>query len=272
MDTKGILTVLVMLVTLAAGSDILKAEVLTGFDASPDMVSPGQETKISITNTGIVQADNAVVLIAASDTIANYTDICAEGKVTQQNNTTLVVEFTRMTPNMQCVLDLDIPKPVSLDVTIGSDGRIQAWKKGQTTFLVPILIIVGMIGIIFVEVVIIYSVAKIHVNHMWYKLKLRLERESLKETAHVSPTIKFVYDEYKVKIDEADATVLELIYCRKTTKRQLTNYSGLSKSLIDYRIDQMSKKELISKDTLELNKILLEHFNRQPRKTTRAAI
>ena len=75
MNTNVLLTVFVLLITIFTSSDILKAEILTDFDIEHDQMYSEQKNILHVRNTGLIQADNAIVLIAANGTISDFTDL-----------------------------------------------------------------------------------------------------------------------------------------------------------------------------------------------------
>ena len=89
-------------------------------------------------------------------------------------------------------------------------------------------------------------------------------RNKFKATRNAERVIKFVQEEYYRKINELDATILELIYRQKTTMAQLDKYFGLSLEHAEYRVKKMRRLELVSKEKLEIHKDLVTHFKYLP--------
>ena len=214
MNTNALLAVLLMAVTILAGSDTLKAETLTGFEIESDQAFPGQENTLRIMNTGWVQANNAVVLISANNTIAGFTDLCAEGQASRLDGSTLVAEFPRMSPHMPCGFGLDVREPVLVDITISSDGRIVPWIE-NSSWHGSAAIVAILTSALAVEIVALFRLFRSEFwISPWYEIGFRLRKKSFvgEEKKDATRTINFVRYEYGHKIDAVDARVLKLIH------------------------------------------------------------
>ena len=269
MNTNALLVVLVAAVTILAGSDTLKAEVLTGFEIEPDQVPPGENT-LEIMNTGWVQANNAVVLISANDTIKGFTDLCVEGKVSRLDDSTLVAEFSRMSPYMPCGFGLDVREPVLVDIMISSDGRILPWIKNSPFNGIVIAIAGVFIFALIGNIVIYYIIMKDEFwISAWSRIDFQIHKGSFvgEEKKDAARTIDFVSNEYGSNIDDKDVRVLKLLHSGKTAKGQLKNHSGLTNWQINYRLEKLRRLELVLPDKMELSKAIQDHFEDDRPKT-----
>lgn len=268
--TVQILTASIALtITILAGSGTVKAEFFTNYDISPSEIEPKREI-ISIKNIGWLQADNAVVQITANGTMSSYVDKCVEGEIHELiDNSTLVVKFSRMSPAVECNLELIVSEPVDLVMEVSSDGRMASWESGRKLWLTlpgfAILSIAVTIVAYIVFLLIMDMILKEEIfNYMtfWLREASRTlqHKTKFKETLNARKTIQFVKDEYDLKINNLDATVLELIYLQKATMWQLRNHSKLSLQQVKYRIWKMRKYELMSKEEMNLQKSLDDYF------------
>ena len=262
MNTRVLSTVLVSIFTLLAGSDIIKAEVLTDFEIDPNQMHPEQENMLHVKNVGYIQADDVVVLIMADNPITEFTDLCAEGQISRLNNSTLVAEFPRLSPYMQCMFELDVLDPVQLSFEISSDGRIFSWNEFSSlrSPLVNIFIFAVLLSL---EVFVLYRVLQNSFwRSCWYWLVSKIQHKSFKDVCETKDTIGFVKEEYEVKIDKKDAMILMLIYNGKVTINQLIKFSGLPRMQINHIIKELRNKELILQDTIMIGKTLYRYFER----------
>ena len=241
------------------GSDIIRAEIFTGFEVFPRQALPDSENLISIENSGPLQADNVVVIIAANSTVSNFLDVCAEGEMDWLDDETLVAEFSRMTPNTRCEFGLEVSEPALLNVTITADGRLGPWS-GEPSILYFYGIMAAILVIPAVEVLWLYFLTRGAIRKYWYKGGVWLTGDKFEKSMHAEKTIKFVKDWYYVRIGDTDATILEKIYCKNKTIRQLRNVTKLSKRQINYRIRMLQKKELLLDGTMDLEEALISHF------------
>ena len=267
MNTNALLAVLLMAVTILAGSDTLKAETLTGFEIESDQAFPGQENTLRIMNTGWVQANNAVVLISANNTIAGFTDLCAEGQASQLDDSTLVAEFPRMSPHMPCGFGLDVREPVLVDITISSDGRIVPWIE-NSSWRGSVAIVAILTLVLVAEILLLYDIMRSkYWTSAWYRIEFHLRKGSFvgEDEEEASHTIDFVRNEYGRKIDVIDARVLKLLHRGKITKGQLRKYSGLTERQINYRLRKMRRLELVLPDKMELSETLRAYLDGRPK-------
>ena len=260
MNANALLTVSVLSITIFTGSDILKAEILTDFEIEHDQMHSGQKNVLHIRNTGFIQADNAIVLIAANGTISDFTDLCAEGQISRLDGGTLVAEFTKMSPRMECAFELNVLEPILLNTTISSDGRIIPWDE-TSSWGKGLWAIIILLGVLIAEAAVLYYVLK---TSLWRTIRYGLEflpyRNIFIEAPKTQDTINFIREEYAIRINRIDATILKLIYCGKTTMGQLRRYSNLSGMQITYRIKKLRQHELIHQGTLTIDKALQNYF------------
>lgn len=267
--TIQILTAAIVLtITILTSSGTVKAEFFTNFEISSTKTGLERET-VSIRNTGWLQADNVVAQIIANGTISGYADKCAEGEIHELiDNSTLVVKLTRMSPAVKCNIELMLPEPVDLTMMISSDGRLTPWESGKPwpslsgfTILWIALPIVLYIIVLLVANALLKTEMLNHIEFWLHEtLRTLLRKTKFKETINAKKTSRFVKDEYDLKINNIDATILELIYLRKTTIWQLRNHSKLSLQQVKYRVQKMRNYELVSKDTMKLNETLEGYF------------
>ena len=260
MNTNAVLTVFVLAATILAGSDVLKAEILTNFEIESNQAFPGQENRLQIMNTGFVQANNAIVLISANGTITDFTDLCAEGQVSRLDASTLVAKFPRMSPSMPCGFGLGVQEPVRVDVTISSDGRIVPWSETSSEYISARIM---LILVLLAEIILLYDIMRTkYWASAWYAIEFYLRKKSFigEEGEEANRTIDFVGKEYYSKIDAIDARVLKLIHRGKTAMGQLRRHSGLTRWQINYRLRKLRQLELVLHGKMELSETMREHF------------
>ena len=266
------------IITLAGPT--LMAELFTTYDYHPKALPSGQHA-IVVVNTGWVQADNVNLRIIANSTIVDPKDKCAEGGVQQIiNNNTLVMEFSRMSPQEECEIGLTVNDPVNLRMEVNSDGRLEPWSSGRSGILLSPQLVVTTLLILLILVSISPAIIALMITHTLYRFewfnnlevkfphkarKIRnttfvLHRNKFKKPENAERIIKFVREEYGWRINEIDAKILELIHNQKTTVAQLDKHFGLSTKHVEYRIRKMRRYELISKEKLELHETLGDFF------------
>ena len=173
-----------------------------------------------------------------------------------------------MSPAVKCNIELMLPEPVDLTMMISSDGRLTPWESGKPwpslsgfTILWIALPIVLYIIVLLVANALLKTEMLNHIEFWLHEtLRTLLRKTKFKETINAKKTSRFVKDEYDLKINNIDATILELIYLRKTTIWQLRNHSKLSLQQVKYRVQKMRNYELMSKDTMKLNETLEGYF------------
>ena len=262
------MTLTVLAVTTFAGSGTVKAEFFTNFDISPTKIGPEQEI-VSVRNIGWLQADNAIVQLITNGTISSYVDKCVEGEIYDLiDNSTLVIKFTRISPAVECNLEIVVSEPVDLEMKVSSDGRLATWESGKPwptlSGFVILWVLLTMVLYIIALLVLDLLLKNEICNYMTFRLReasrTLQHKTKFKEAMNAKKTIQFVKDEYDLKINSLDATVLELIYLQKTTMWQLRNHSKLSLRQVKYRIWKMRRYELVSKSVLKLQKDLDDYF------------
>ena len=72
--------------------------------------------------------------------------------------------------------------------------------------------------------------------------------------------IHFVKETYGIKIGVVNAAVLELICCGNKEIHCLEKKSGLPRSQITYRIEELRKHELLMEDMIEVKGTLAKNF------------
>lgn len=254
MNTSAVISVIAVGVVALAGSDVFKAELLTGFDASPDRALPGQQTIISMRNTGLLQADNVVVLIESNNTITDFTNICAEGQISKLDDMTLVVKFLRMSPDIRCELGIEVQEPVSLNFVKRSDGSLPPWVSPPLLLLLTFMVIGILVTIL--HLIFLFRVVERTLHH----INLWLHRKQFKSSPHSTCMIDHVSKEYGIKINAAEATILEWIHSGKKTPNQLIQKSKLPRWQIVYRIKRLRICELLLSEKMEINEDLSEYL------------
>lgn len=270
----------ISIITLLAGSGTLAAHLLTDFYISSEVTEPGKNI-LTVENTGSVQANNAILQIEANGTIYNYVDKCAEGQIQELiDDKILVVKFSRMSPGIECNIDIVGSKPVILTSQLNFDDRLWPWPQqvpSSPQLLVIILVALLVFLIVFpiacalvithlilngieplrnLEVKIRHVEVKIH-NTTFVLNKNKFEKSIIGEK-----TINFVQKEYDQKINEIDAKILELIYLKKNTMAQLQVYSGLYLGHVKFRVKKMRRYELVTEERIDLHEELHDHFKR----------
>ena len=261
--TAVIIAILIPSITILSSSDILKAEFFTSFDVEPRTIYPDQENIIYVWNTGLLQADNAILTLYANDTIDNFKDACPEGNMYQMDDKTLVAKFQRISPNMVCGFVLTVSESVQFDVVVITSDHRSTWAPDVFHYS-PIALYVIMGIILVIEIVVLIRFINWSTkDEIINSVALRLKQIKVKETRYVRKTCEFVLNEYDLRINEIDATVLELVYSRKKTMHQLRKYSGLPMQQVKYRIWKLKRLELLN-DSLELDSALSEYFKSIP--------
>ena len=242
-----------------AGSDIFKAEILTGYEISPGLAHPDQQNLVSVKNTGPVQANTVVFQISASATIVDFLDVCAEGNMTRLNATTLVAEFPIMTPYVQCRFGLIVSEPTSLNYTITSDGRLGPWSDGPSVLLFYAFVAMPVAIVLLELAFLYYSIRDMLVSGL-YRIIMKVTRSKFTPIENSNKTIEFVKCTYGIKIDSVDATVLESVYCGKKTMLSLKKENNLSRLHTEYRINKMRRYELLMRDEMTVEGEIGKHF------------
>ena len=279
MKARAVLYLLGLTLLAFTGSDIFKAEILTGFEISPEQAYPSRNNTITMKNTGHLQADNVIILLAANKNITDFSNMCAESQIDYFDNSTLIVKLSRMSPYMPCKVELEASGPASLNYTITADGRLGPWNS-----LSPLvfLILVGAIPvlIVVVEVCLLHAVLKNKLSRVLYWLDMQFRKndwckqhllgikadENKKLDKNIvsmkaEETISFVKSEYGIKLDAVDATILKLIHAKKATVRQLKNTMGFSRWHIMSRLNELREYELLSEDRKKVDNALEDYFN-----------
>ena len=260
MNVRAVLYPIGLIVLAFAGSDIFKAEILTEFEISPDQAYPNKYNLINVTNIGYVQADNVLVLITVDKNITNVSDICAEGKIVEWDNKTLIAEFSRMSPHMPCGFELTVSGKTSLNYIITADDRLSPWNGSSYVLFVYSLI--GILVLIFVvEIILLWFGLKEQIYSIAYWFDSFFHKSKI-ESEGLTDTIGFVKRKYDIRIDETDAAILEQVYYGNKMF-QLKEKTDLSKWQINSRINRMRKCELLAENAMDVEKILMIYFRRR---------
>lgn len=255
-----IATILVPGIALIANSEILINEFFTSFEIDPRVAHPEQENVINVRNTGLVQADNVILTLYANGTINDFRDACPEGNMYQMDNKTLVAEFQRLSPVMLCQFVLVVSEPIQFDVAAFTSDHRSTWAPEALPYsVIAVFIILAVILVIeFAVLILLFNWLARDESIHW--LEFRLHRNKFKEAKYVCETRKFVLDEYDLRINEIDATVLEIVHSKKKTMNQIRKYSGLTMRQVRYRIWKLKRLELL-KESMELDLALSEYFS-----------
>ena len=267
MNIRGIITLLWLMFVTFIGSDILKAELLTDIGTSPDQASPDKRNQVSIINTGLLQADNVIVLLTANDTISDFSGKCVEGKISKFDDKTLLVKFSRMSPSISCEFDVKVHRSVLLNYQIIADNRINPKTDLQSWLLISLSVAIPAI-LFLTDAYIIYALFRKHlINGLcWidtHKHNLSGRWEKFEVKVNSKETALYVKKEYGVSIDYVDATILEWIHAGKTTPLQLKAQTHLSLWHIRSRIAKITKYGLLIKDEEQIHSSLVDHFDKQ---------
>ena len=265
-QTQALLALVVLIIGLLVGSDTIAATFFTKFDIYPTTMQPEQNTIVTVMNTGLLQANNVIVQIIANGTISDYTDMCIEGDIQSIiNNYTLAVEFSRMSPHVECNIELTVPEPVSLQIEVSSDGRIApltAWSPG---FAVLMFIVLLMFMVVASVIFSIFTARFIGNTEIYNRIVLWWFKKAFKKAENAKEIIEYVRKEYGWKITEADAKILELIHSRKTTIAQLQKHSGIPLDQVKYCVEKMRRLELVLKEETKLDRTL-DNFFKHPQR------
>lgn len=260
-STQALTALAVLVISILVSSDTIAAEFFTDFDIFPKTVQPDQAEVVTVMNAGLLQANNVIVQIIANGTISNYTDMCVEGDIQSIiNNNTLVVEFSRMSPFVECDIELAVSEPVNLQIKVSSDGRIAplaAWS--WTSLALILLVLLSFCAALLILV--IFTVRMLRKTEPYNRIDLWFSKKAFKKAENAKEAIEYVRKEYGLEITEADAKILELIHLRKTTMAQLQKHSGLSWNQVKYRAEKMRRWELVLKEKMELDKSLANFFD-----------
>ena len=254
-----------VIITLTAGSDAFRAEFLTYFEVGPKNMQPGQDNVIRIKNTGLIQANNAIVVLAINSTVTNYVDRCAEGHVSSLDSSTIIAKFERMSPGMECQVHVGVKEVAALDVSISADGRMTTWVKNSFS---PVgWLVISLFGLFLEMVMVYFIVKKMQPEKMWYWIDFKLHEGKFKPSKNADKVDKVVEENYSIKLGKVDASILERVYDGDKTIRRLIKESGLSLSQIKYRVGNLRYFELIVTDKIEieetLQRFLKEEFDKQ---------
>ena len=257
MNTYAIASLVLGAASIFAGSEIVNGQFLTYYDVSTETRS--ENSQVEIVNVGLVQADNTTILINTNSTITKFTDICVEGQINQSTNSSLFVTLTKMSPYIPCIIDIDTVEQSSFSVEITSDGRLLPWDNYFYDNLIG-----GIIMIISIYSVIIfmsYYLLK-RLVYIWYTLTFTFK--NLEKSKDVKEIREFVRGEYGVKINNAEASMLEMIAENKTTINQLIHKLNIGRIQVKYRLKRLCDEELV-KD-MKLDSSLQDFFNEKKNK------
>ncbi len=255
------------------------AELFTNYDYIPKELPPGQHSVV-VVNTGWVQADNVNLQIIADGIIVDAEGMCAEGGVRQIMNNTVVMDFSKMSPQEECEVELTVNDSVNLRMKVNANGRLEPWSSERSEIQLSPQLVVTTLLILLILLSISPAIVALMMTRTLYRfewfnnLEVKLphkarkirnttfvfHRNKFKKPGNVEKIIKFVLKEYGWKINKMDARILELIHQQKTTMAQLDKHFGLSTEHAKFRVRKMRRYELISKDKLVLHETLDDFF------------
>lgn len=255
-----ITAIVIPAVTILVGSDVLLAEFFTDFHVESIGTPPGW-VEYKAYNTGIIQANNAILTIYANVAISEFKSVCPEGSIVRINDQVLVAKFQRMSPNMACTLSMNVPEQADFGFVITSDDR-RVWILNypvESTITVLTYMIL-LILLIIVEIAILIRIEqKLTIwSSQFRKFSINFTKSETLDWR--SAVRQFVFREYGVKIDMIDASILGFIHKRKTTINQLKNYTNLSWRQVRSRIWKMRQLDLLSKESITLDATLTIFF------------
>ena len=257
MNIYAIMYLVLGVASIFVGSEIVNGQFLTDYDVSTETRS--ENSQVEIVNVGLVHADNAIILIDTNSTITKFTDMCVEGQINQSTNSSLSVTLTKMSSHIPCIIDIDTVEQSSFSVEITSDGRWLPWNNyGYHNLIVGIIIIISIYSVV---IVMSYYVLKRLVD-IWYTLTFTFR--NLEKSKDAKEIRKFVREEYGVKINNAEASMLEMIAENKTTINQLRHKLKIGRMQVKYRLKRLCDEELVKDTKLDLS--LQDFFDRKKNK------
>lgn len=252
-----ITAIIVPAVTILVSSDVLIAEFLTDFHIELIDTSSGW-VKYEAYNTGLIQANNAILAIYANVTIDEFKSVCPEGYIYRIDNQTLAVKFQRMSPNMVCVFSMNVPEQTDFGFVITSDNR-GVWIL-NFHFESAITLLTYLILLLILECA---SIATLWPKfYIWRSQSRKFSIDFTKSQTldWRSAVRQFAFREYGVNIDMTDATILGFIFKKKTTVNQLKKYTNLSWAQVRFRVWKMRQLDLLSKESMTLDTALTIFF------------
>jgi len=257
MKINIILVIIVPIITLAAGSDMMKSELLTDFEI--DTFHQNGNLMLNIKNIGLIQSNHALLTVYANGTLGDFIDECPEGVMTYADTATMaIITFQRMSPGMSCLFDIDIKNGTNIiDKLLTADGRITTWSESSTYWS---WLVTGIVVLIIIEILTIWYASKLPIMKLIFFVMLKLRGKSYEDSKHVEKVCSYVRNEYGISINNQDATIIEMIFCGKDTKGQLVKNTNLPISYVNYRIKKMRQDEIISKDVLKIDDTLHKYL------------
>lgn len=123
MESKTVIAIIIPIVTVLIGSNVFASEFFIGFEMTDKISEKNNHNIITIKNSGWLQAKNVTMYVTFESAVFISDTACLEGTIMQTSDTEINLRFWRMSPNIECKLDMGKTDPTEFSAWIISDDR-----------------------------------------------------------------------------------------------------------------------------------------------------
>jgi len=256
MIKEVLIVILIPFLTAVLFSNTLIAEFLTDYRFSSEYIENNTKTEMIVYNKGGFQASDVLISFMTNNTAQITYSNCPEGEISLSSNhdEPIMLDIPRMTPRHLCIYHFDDVLEIQ-DIHITSDDRMTVWKDGKSSYN-PLVSEITLIGLFVVYGVLMLYVIRLpwkgFENWMW----LKISYNKFIASKNNEKICEFVKIEYKTKINDKDAGIIEAIFYGKDTLRQILAHTILPNMYVKQRLCQLEEKDLIDMDPITLDDTL----------------
>lgn len=222
-------------------------EVFVQFAVSDKLSS--KIPSITINNIGWIQAPYVKAYLTLNNT-ANVIDYsCIDGNISTHDENTQLIQFDRMSTNLDCTLHFDRTDLKIKEILITSENRstyiyqLSEIQQISNIILIMLLIASGLL------VWVLYT----PVIDLYFILGTKLFYRHITKPKYSNEIKEFIRTDFSTWITIFEAIIIKYIYEGKTTTGQLIAKTELDPVSIRFFIKLLRRKELIVKDETSLH-------------------
>jgi len=207
-----------------------------------------------------MQSKNVEITMYANNTINNFKDHCSEGTLNFNDdvNQTLIITLERFSPKLSCNFEL-----LSSEKTLIGGWIITADDRSAVHLLssgMPISDLEIMIILIFVlPTLFVYVIYRSSLKVLYFDLVILRFYKKHEESKFNKQIREYIRKEFGVSINKYDTSILETINSGRKTINQIVNHTNIRSSYVLYRLEFLTKKEIITHER-NVNQFITEYL------------
>lgn len=247
MELKTAIMIIIPIVTVLISSNTFASELFTSFEIDTMPKDDSHTTIITIKNTGWLQAKNVVMHMTFDSPVVIQNTDCLEGSITHAEDSKIDLSFLRMSPNIECRLDMGKTNSTDFKAWIIADDRSAVYYPDSYIILDYLLRLATLFGVMIVLPIILISYGT-------YLLILQDLRSHKHKPIDCWKKIQqLVKETHGTRINKYDVSILcAIISHDKHTISEIKTHAKISKTYVKKRVQHMIKNDIILSDKFQV--------------------